>query len=378
MKPDGPRDSAIGRLGREWPARDTPKHRRFPLANPATRGTIRTWRGAWICPCPEREVPLNRSIPQWCVCALRDGAAGCLVGLERLRGLGCTVCRARQERMGRIASKKEAIEMTTFHKRLPLAAVVLLAAAMGIVAGPVHASPIETSDIMPMPQQVTGSGNGTLDLRMFTFSGSEIGNTAGSFNGDNGNNDLPQGGGADTSSFAESYVTTGRELKAFYDLNFANGLVDEIVIMLDLNETGGGTLNNTLVKLDIILNPATIQGNPDASGDVSSDEQADINQVYTGGTTVAYLDPEPADNLPLNNQGAGFADYAIFTGVDPFGLNDNDVVLFNVSISTLNNGAEEIFLSGIYEGRSLPEPAALAMLAVGGLALIHRRRKRTH
>ncbi len=268
--------------------------------------------------------------------------------------------------------------MTTFHKRLPLAAVVLLAAAMGIVAGPVHASPIETSDIMPTPQQVTGSGNGTLDLRMFTFSGSEIGNTTGSFNGDNGNNDLPKGGGADILSFAESYVTTGRELKAFYDLNFANGLVDEIVIMLDLNEAGGGTLNNTLVKLDIILNPATIQGNPDASGDVSSDEQADINQVYTGGTTVAYLDPEPADNLPLNNQGAGFADYAIFTGVDPFGLNDNDVVLFNVSISTLNNGAEEIFLSGIYEGRSLPEPAALAMLVIGGFALIHRRRKRTH
>src|SRR4051812_33836504 len=50
------------------------------------------------------------------------------------------------------------------------------------------------------PQHVTGSGNGTLDLRLFTFSGSEIQNSSGSFNGDNGDNTLPQGGGADTTA----------------------------------------------------------------------------------------------------------------------------------------------------------------------------------
>ena len=65
---------------------------------------------------------------------------------------------------------------------------------------------IQTADIVAIPSGATGSGNGTLDLRMFTFSGSEIQNTAGSFNGDNGNNTLPQGGGAST--FVESYATT--------------------------------------------------------------------------------------------------------------------------------------------------------------------------
>jgi hypothetical protein len=136
---------------------------------------------------------------------------------------------------------------------------------------------------------------------MFTFSGSEIKNKEGSFDGDNGNNTLPQGGGADTSSFAESYVTTAGELKAYYNLNFPPGSIHEIVLFLDLNETGGGAPNNTLAKLDVILNPTSIQGSPNPIGDVTSDAQAAINQVYTGGTMIANLNPQPAANLPVNN-----------------------------------------------------------------------------
>jgi hypothetical protein len=234
---------------------------------------------------------------------------------------------------------------------------------------------IQTADIVAIPSGVTGSGNGTLDLRMFTFSGSEIPNTAGSFNGDNGNNTLPNSGGAeDTFAFVESYATTAGELKAYYNLNFLSGSIHEIVLFLDLNETGEtGKLNNTLAKLDVVKNPASMTGNPDPLGDVSSSEQAAINQVYTGGTTIANLSPEPADNLPINAQGAGFADYAIFTGIDPFSLNDNDVLLFNVSMSTLNNGAEEIFLSGLYAPTDVPEPATMCLLALGGLLMRKRR-----
>jgi hypothetical protein len=229
---------------------------------------------------------------------------------------------------------------------------------------------IQTADIVAIPSGVTGSGNGTLDLRMFTFSGSEIQNTAESFNGDNGNNTLPQGGGA--SGFVESYATTAGELKAYYNLNFGTGSINEIVLFLDLNETGTtGELTNSLAKLDVVKNPGSIT--PDPLGDVLSSEQAAINQVYTGGTTIANLSPQPADNLPVNAQGAGFADYAIFTGIDPFSLNDNDVLLFNISMSTLNNGAEEIFLSGLYAPSDIPEPATMALMALGGLLL--RRKK---
>lgn len=252
--------------------------------------------------------------------------------------------------------------------------VAVLIVALALAAQTGLAGVITTADIVAIPQHVTGSGNGTLDLRMFTYSGSEIKNASGAFNGDNGNNTLPQGGGADTNVFAESYVTTAGELKAYYNLNFAPGSIHEIMMILDLNETGNGESYNTLEKLNIVLNPTSIQGDPDPSSDVSSDAQAAINQVYVGGTTIANFDPEPAANLPINSQGAGFADYAIFTGIDPFSLNDNDVLLFNLSMSYLSNGAEEVFLSGTYSPSDIPltptpEPGTLVLLAVGLLGL---------
>jgi hypothetical protein len=125
---------------------------------------------------------------------------------------------------------------------------------------------------------------------------------------------------------------------------------------------------------------ALIQGNPDpVSGDVSSSTQAGINQVYTGGLTIANLNPEPAANIPVNEQGAGHADYAIFTHIDPYSLNDNDVILFNISMSHLNNGAEEIFLSGTFAPTDIiPEPSSIAMAGMGllGLLVIMGRRKK--
>ena len=177
----------------------------------------------------------------------------------------------------------------------------------------------------------------------------------------------------------ESYVTTAGDLQAFYDLNFGVGTIDEIVLFLDLNETGGGQPNNGLLLVDIIEDPTTIQGSPNPAGDVSGAEQAAIDQVYTGGTTIASLDA--AKNLPTNAQGAGFADYAIFTGIDPYALDASVVLLFNISMDTLNNGAEEIFLSGEYSGddiisATIPLPAGLPLLLSGlmGLGLIGRRR----
>src|SRR5438876_751377 len=121
--------------------------------------------------------------------------------------------------------------LTTHVRALAIASSIL-----ALSSTRTHAADITTSDIVPIPQHLTGSGNGTLDLRMFTFSGSEIQNTAGSFNGDNGNNNLPQGGGADILTFAQSYVTTAGKLKDYYNLNFAPGSIHELVLYLDLNE----------------------------------------------------------------------------------------------------------------------------------------------
>ena len=78
-------------------------------------------------------------------------------------------------------------------------------------------------------------------------------------------------------------MTTAGKLKTYFNLNFAAGSINNLVIFLDINETGGGLPTNTLGKLDIVLNPTAIQGGPNTLGDVSSAEQAAIDQVYTGG-----------------------------------------------------------------------------------------------
>ncbi|MCA9258063.1 MAG: hypothetical protein KDA61_02630 [Planctomycetales bacterium] len=98
----------------------------------------------------------------------------------------------------------------------------LFAAALCVVlfAPPpdLHASLVTDNDVIAISTTTVGSGNGTLNLRLLTQSGSKIQNSSGTFNGDNGNNSLPNGSG--TSSFAESYVTTMGEIRAFYELNF--------------------------------------------------------------------------------------------------------------------------------------------------------------
>lgn len=262
-----------------------------------------------------------------------------------------------------------------------LKALMFAVAAIIVASSAAQGGNIPASGIFAIAEHMTGSGNGTLDVRMFTHSGSEIQNAAGMFNGDNGNNTLPNSGGADNASFVESYVTTAGDLKTFYTLNFSPpNSINEIVLFLDLNETGGGMPNNSLDKLEIVLNPTSIQGNPNPLGDVTSGEQGAIDQIYTGGTIIASLASASGVNLPVISQGAGFADYAILTGVNPFSLDDNDVLLLNVSMSRLSNGAEEIFLSGTYSSiniRPVPEPSLVALLVGGVLVCLvgaYRRR----
>lgn len=260
---------------------------------------------------------------------------------------------------------------------------------------------ISTNDIFLIPDNATGSGNGTLDYRLFTFSGSEVKNAdpQNTYNYDNANSELPNAGGADIASFQESFLTSGADLKSFYLLNFPNltGVPGEteLAVFLDLNETGtAAQTTNSLDLFDIVINPSTINGNAPVTGGLFDaavndilgggaspvlGEQDFIDQIYTGGTLVSTIDPSVAPmNLDLTEQGAGFADWIIFSRLDPFTLDDNDLVLINLSMSKLNNGAEEIFISGTFSSEDIidviPEPAVMSSIALAGLLMLFVRR----
>src|SRR5262245_57448835 len=80
---------------------------------------------------------------------------------------------------------------------------------------------ITSSQIIAMPSNAVGSGNGTLDLILLTESSGGSSTIAGLFNGDDANTGMPTGNGNTTAD--ESYITSMGELRAYYRLNFPDG-----------------------------------------------------------------------------------------------------------------------------------------------------------
>jgi hypothetical protein len=245
---------------------------------------------------------------------------------------------------------------------------------------------IADADIVPIMRNEQGSGNGTLDLILLIDSngGGVAGNSSGAFNGDDANVDFPTG--SNIASENESYITSMGEIKAFYRLNFPDGsggsTVDEIALFVDVNETG--QVNDILLdNLEIVINfdqtfnPANDERNNPHAGDVPSNRQTATGSGYTGGTVEAQLDNDLPKVLPLNNQGGGWADQAIFTGLDPFAYADDVRVLFHWESSAHDNGGDVVFLSGEVSPADvtsdIPEPA-LVPAAIFLLTTMIRRR----
>ena len=253
---------------------------------------------------------------------------------------------------------------------------------------PALGATITSADIVGLSTSSIGSGNGTLDYILFTGAVGGSPNSAGAFNGDDANTDMPKGGSSPTAD--ESYVTSFGDLRAFYNLTFPDGsggsTVNEIAVFVDINELGGPGDDISLTTFEVIRNYTASYGDDrddPASTDVSSALQNMTNAGFAGGSILASLDSGPKV-LAQVHVGAGFADQVIFTGIDPFdgAYADGDRVLFHLVSFDHTNGDETLFLSGTIGPQDvivIPEPASitligLGLVSLGGAAWSRRRR----
>jgi hypothetical protein len=270
--------------------------------------------------------------------------------------------------------------------RAPLAlAACWLAASQAMTS---HAAVLTSANIFPVPKGTVGSGNGTLDFILLTESAGGSTNTSGSFNGDNANTQMPTGNGQTLAD--ESFITSFGELRDFFELNFPTSLVgggstvDQIVIMLDVNETGGPqsiNLNTFDIWLNASVTPAGDQRNNPLANDLTSAQQNSTNASFAGGTKLVSIDSTKV--LAQTTIGAGWPDHAIFTGINPFdpAFADSDRFLLHWTSSDHDNGGESVFLSGTLAPQDIPntpEPSSMLFLLSGGIvaAASARRRRR--
>ena len=168
-------------------------------------------------------------------------------------------------------------------------------------------------------------------------------------------------------------------------MNFPDGsggsTVNQLLVMVDVNETGGPQTIN-MDRFDIVWNysgfsPASdVRNNPHAN-DISSSVQNSTGTGYSGGTLLANT--LITQVLGQQSVGAGHADQAIFTGVDPFDpmFADSDRFLLHWESSDHDNGGETIFLDGRIGPNDLvtPEPASMGVFALAAVWMTHRRRR---
>jgi hypothetical protein len=224
---------------------------------------------------------------------------------------------------------------------------LMIAAAFGFTTvRPTSAAPIngdyEFFSLDPAPN---GTGLGNYNVILFANASGGSGNDGGSVNVDNSNTSLPTGSTSDSGLIF--WTTSFGDLRAFYDQQFGSNEINNIVLFLDLNESGNSAASSiTLNTLSIYLNEPT--GLDPATNDLTSTQQNSLTGYIPSTTALTSL--SSAQFLAQQNTGQGIDDWSIFTFIDPYdsAYNDNDTLLFAFHISDLNSGGELLSISGTF------------------------------
>jgi|GEM_PF-5058507 len=225
--------------------------------------------------------------------------------------------------------------------------IVVGAASAWAVINPASALTFGNGDytftsLEPAPN---GSGLGNYNVILFAGASGGADNTGGGVNVDNSNTLLPSGG-TDTSG-SLFWMTSVADLRAFYDLQFGQNTINNIVLFLDFNESGNAQNTSiTVDALNVYLNSTTLNDNLNPiANDLPSDQQGSIIG-QTGGTLLTSL--TSAQNLSQIQTGEGIDDWSIFTFINPYLLPADGTLLFNLQLSQLNSGAEVLAISGTF------------------------------
>jgi hypothetical protein len=259
------------------------------------------------------------------------------------------------------------------HKLMSIAAVALGAAAWHV---PAHAVAIVAGDdpataitFQSLEFGQVKAAEGGLDLILMTGQNgvgvlnNEFGGNPPTLDVDDANGAMPTGGTSETPDEGLFYLTTIGEIRAYYDQAFGPGVVDRLVIFIDMQQAQQLSFRNDL--LEVVLNPENVTGNPDPSGDLTTAQQEAI-VGFSGGTVLASTAFDVIEPQTIN-AGNAWADWAAITQIDPYDpiFNDSDTLLFHLIAGRFTAAAETLFLSGTATVNDIPEPETLGLLGLG-------------